>query len=88
MLLVDKEEAGKRKQKNPKTPQSFRYMADFKIMTMNVRGLQNPTKTAVVSSYLATFVFDICLLQEGHLKDDSDILLFSREWVKGESRLE
>lgn len=61
-------------------------MSTLKIITVNVRGLRDRTKRATVFAHLASIKFSLCLLQEVHLKDDNDVSLFSREWVKGDSR--
>lgn len=39
----------------------------LKFLTLNVRGLNNPTKRRAVLSYLEHSKADICLLQENHL---------------------
>lgn len=39
----------------------------IKILTLNVRGLNNPVKRKAILSYLESTKADICLLQETHL---------------------
>lgn len=58
----------------------------LKILTLNIRGLRNLVKRTAFFSYLKTMVFDICLVQEVHLKDERDVIQFTREWDRGDSR--
>lgn len=61
-------------------------MALFNIITVNVRGVRNKVKRGGVFSFLSCLNFDVCLLQEVHLRDGDDVRRFSKEWVRGESR--
>ena len=47
----------------------FDAMTALTIMTVNVRGLRNALKRRAVFDFLGKNKFDICLLQEAHLKD-------------------
>lgn len=60
-------------------------MGKFRIITLNVRGLKNARKRKMVYEFLLHYNFDVCLLQEVHLKDEGDIDLFTEEWRGGES---
>lgn len=60
-------------------------MGKFRIITLNVRGLKNARKRKMVFEFLLHYNFDVCLLQEVHLKDEGDIDLFTEEWRGGES---
>ena len=58
-------------------------MADFTILTINVRGLRNATKRTAVFQDLASTSPTICCLQEVHLRDQWDEALFSEQWRRG-----
>lgn len=53
---------------------------------LNVRGLRNARKRKIVFEFLLSCYFDICLVQEVHLRDERDAALFSEEWRGGEAR--
>lgn len=55
-------------------------------ISINTRGLRDNIKRASVFNYLSSLHFSICFLQEVHLKDASDIDLYTKEWGMGESR--
>lgn len=57
----------------------------FKIITVNVRGLRDLVKRTAVFSFLASSRYNVYFMQEVHLKDDRDVVLFKREWGLGES---
>lgn len=61
-------------------------MVLLNIITVNVRGLRDTVKRGGVFAYLSTLRFDLCLMQEVHLRDAQDIKKFTKEWGKGESR--
>ncbi|KAI4896701.1 hypothetical protein NFI96_030906 [Prochilodus magdalenae] len=58
-------------------------MADFTVLTINVRGLRNATKRTAVFQDLASTSPTICCLQEVHLRDQWDEALFSQQWRRG-----
>ena len=60
--------------------------APVKICTVNVRGLRDKNKRRGVWAFLNSLDFDVCLLQEVHLRDDGDVKEFVKEWRRGESR--
>lgn len=60
-------------------------MGDFKVCSLNVRGMRNSVKRRVVFDFVGSQHISICLLQEVHLRDDSDVRVFTREWTKGQS---
>lgn len=39
----------------------------------------------MVYEFLLFYNFDVCLLQEVHLKDEGDVAVFTEEWRGGES---
>lgn len=54
------------------------------ILTVNARGLQNPRKRRAVFGFLECVHFDVCFLQEVHLKDQKGFKFkFAKEWTKG-----
>lgn len=57
----------------------------IRIITLNVRGLKNARKRQMVYEFLLFYNFDVCLLQEVHLKDEGDVAVFTEEWRGGES---
>uniref|UniRef100_W5MP57 Endonuclease/exonuclease/phosphatase domain-containing protein n=1 Tax=Lepisosteus oculatus TaxID=7918 RepID=W5MP57_LEPOC len=57
----------------------------FSIATVNVRGLRERNKRVAVFKELARRRFDICFLQEVHMKDSTDVGTFKREWSFGHS---
>ena len=61
-------------------------MTELKIMSVNVRGLRSKGKRGAVFAHLSLLDFQVCLLQEVHLKDGDDCKRFSKEWGRGESR--
>lgn len=61
-------------------------MALFTVITVNVRGLRDMGKRGGVFQYLSCVSFQVCFLQEVHLRDMGDVPVFSKEWAKGESR--
>ena len=56
-----------------------------KLFSLNVRGLRDFVKRRAVFSFLEGVGFDVCFLQEVHLRDGGDVVRFKREWDKGES---
>lgn len=58
---------------------------EMKIITINVRGLRNTVKRAAVFLSLMSMNFNICFLQECHLRDAEDIETFTKEWKGGYS---
>lgn len=60
-------------------------MGKIRIITLNVRGLKNAQKRQMVYEFLLFYNFDVCLLQEVHLKDEGDVAVFTEEWRGGES---
>lgn len=60
-------------------------MGEIKIMSINVRGLRNFWKRRAVYEFLTVCDFDICMVQEAHLRDEGDVLLFTEEWGGGEA---
>ena len=67
-------------------PITVSNMMSLNILTVNVRGLRNRVKRGGVFSHLACLDFDLCLLQEVHLRDGEDCKRFSKEWSRGEAR--
>lgn len=66
-------------------PFFYYKMVRFRIITLNVRGLKNARKRQMVYEFLLFYNFDVCLLQEVHLKDEKDVVIFSEQWRGGES---
>lgn len=60
-------------------------MGKIRIITLNVRGLKNARKRKMVYEFLLCYNFDICLVQEAHLKDEGDVVVFTEEWRGGEA---
>ncbi len=56
---------------------------EFKVVTLNVRGLRDREKRAAIFLSLALMPFNICFLQECHLRDEMDFKKFSRDWTGG-----
>ena len=61
-------------------------MSLFSVLTVNVRGMRNGGKRGCVFQYLSQVSFQVCFLQEVHLRDGGDVGVFSGGWLKGESR--
>ena len=57
----------------------------FTVGTFNVRGLRNKLKRTAVFQFLSEQKLMLCFIQEVHLKDHKDVLMFKREWSRGES---
>lgn len=57
----------------------------FKLITINVRGFRDQVKREAVFLSLMTMTFNVCFLQECHLRDKKDIKTFSRQWKGGYS---
>ncbi|CAB1330918.1 unnamed protein product [Coregonus sp. 'balchen'] len=51
----------------------------------NIRGIREDVKRRAVLGYLEGVGFDVCFIQEVHLRDSGDVIRFKREWDKGES---
>lgn len=58
----------------------------MKLATLNVRGLRDRVKRTAVFLSLKSLSFDVCFLQEVHLKNGEDVVAFTRDWDKGGSR--
>ena len=61
-------------------------MSLFSVLTLNVRGMRNGGKRGSVFQYLSQVSFQVCFIQEVHLRDGGDVGVFSGGWLKGESR--
>lgn len=61
-------------------------MSLLSVLTVNVRGMREQGKRRSVFQYLSQTSFQVCFLQEVHLKDGGDAQVFSGEWSRGESR--
>lgn len=62
-------------------------MGEIRIITLNVRGLKSAQKRKIVYEFLLSYNFDVCLIQEAHLRDERDVALFTEEWNGGEGKL-
>lgn len=60
-------------------------MGKLWIITLNVRGLKRARKRKIVFEFLLSYHFDICLIQEAHLRDERDVVLSTEEWRGGEA---
>ena len=60
-------------------------MSSFNVLSLNVRGMRDPVKRRVVFDYVGSLRPDFCFLQEVHLRDVRDKVIFSREWGRGPS---
>lgn len=60
-------------------------MGKIRIITLNVRGLKSAQKRKIVYEFLLSYNFDVCLVQEAHLRDERDVALFTEEWRGGEA---
>lgn len=60
-------------------------MGEIRIITLNVRGLKSAQKRKIVYEFLLSYNFDVCLVQEAHLRDERDVALFTEEWKGGEA---
>ncbi|CAB1324757.1 unnamed protein product [Coregonus sp. 'balchen'] len=53
------------------------------FVMLNVRGIREDVKRRAVFGYLEGVGFDVCFVQEVHLRDSWDAIKFKREWDKG-----
>lgn len=60
-------------------------MAELVILTINVHGLRDKIKRRAVFDFLENVNFDLCFVQEAHLRDGGGIRTFSGEWTGRES---
>ncbi|CAB1347335.1 unnamed protein product [Coregonus sp. 'balchen'] len=51
----------------------------------SIRGIREDVKRRAVLGYLEGVGFDVCFIQEVHIRDSGDVIRFKREWDKGES---
>ena len=56
------------------------------MVTVNVRVMRDKGKRGGIFHYLAQVPFQVCFLQEVHLKDGGDVRVFSDGWKRGDSR--
>ena len=56
---------------------------DIKVLSLNVRGIRDPTKRAKIFHYLKRFNAYVILLQESHVLHD-DLDLWKANWGRGD----